>query len=93
MLGRAHIGPYDARLLDRRVVLYTDLRPHRAVFGLRRQVDAVAVDVERPAVIDAADAAFLNAAVKQRRAPMRAIGIDQPDPAVTVAERDQILGE
>ena len=60
---------------------------------LARQVDAVAVGVEFPAVIDAAQAAFLVAAEEQRRAAMRAIRVDQADTPLRVAEGDQVLAE
>src|SRR5579862_8682370 len=61
--------------------------------GKVRGVDAVAVDVVFPAVIDAADAVFLVAPQKQRGAAMRAAVVHDPDPARTVAERDQLLAE
>jgi hypothetical protein len=55
------------------------------------QVDRVARHVELPAVVDAAQPAFLVAAVIQVRAAMRAAPVEQPDPAVRVAEGDQFL--
>ncbi len=63
---------------------------------LRRQVrhiDAVAISIELPAVIDAADAAGFVPAVEQRRAAMRAAVIHHADPARGVTERDQLLAE
>ena len=56
-------------------------------------IDAVAFDVEFPAVIDAAQPAFLVAPEEQRDAAMRAEFVDQADAAVAVAERDEILAE
>ena len=44
-------------------------------------------------MIDAAQPAFLVAAVKQRRAPVRAEGVEQTDVAPGVAEGDQILAQ
>ena len=60
---------------------------------LVQHVDAVAGHVELPAVIDAAQAALLVAAEVQRDAAVRAELVDQPDLAVGVAERDQVLAE
>ena len=51
------------------------------------------VDVELPAVIDAAQAAFLVAPEIQRDAAMRAEFLDQADAALGVAERDEVLAE
>ena len=90
---RAEIGPDDAAALDRRIGFDRDARFHRACCRLRRQVDAFAVGVEFPAVIDAAEAAFLVAAKEQRRAAMRAIRVDQTDSSLRVAESDQVLAE
>ena len=54
--------------------------------GLRRQVDALPGDVVFPAVIGAAQAAFLVLAEPERDAAMRAEFVDQPDAALAVAE-------
>jgi hypothetical protein len=56
-----------------------------------RHVDAGALGVELPAVIDAADAAFLVAAEPEIGAAMRAILVDDPDHAARIAEREQFL--
>ena len=58
-----------------------------------RHVDAGAVDVELPAVIDAADAAFLVAAEPEIGAAMRAVLVDDADPAAAVAEGQQFLAQ
>ena len=63
-----------------------------AVGRFARRLEAIAVDIEFPAVINAAQTAVLVATEEQRRAPMRAIGIHQPDAAIGIAKRDQILG-
>ena len=60
---------------------------------LVQHVDAVAVDVELPAVIDAAQPAFLVAPEEQRGAAMRAVFVDQTDAALAVAERHEVLAE
>ena len=56
-----------------------------------RHVDAAAVGVELPAVIDAADAAFLVASKPEIGAAMRAILIDDADNTAGVAEGEQFL--
>ena len=56
-------------------------------------VGAGAGDVELPAVIDAAQTAFLVAAEEQRRAAVRAEFVDQADAALGVTERDEVLAE
>ncbi len=90
---RAHIGPDDAAALDRRIGLDADVALHRARGRLARQIDAFAGGVEFPAVINAAQAAFLVAAEEQRRAAMRAVRIDQADGAVRIAKGDEVLAE
>src|SRR6185437_10335996 len=49
--------------------------------------------IELPAMVNAAQPAFLVAPEEQRRAAVRAIGIDESDPAGAVAKRDQILAQ
>jgi hypothetical protein len=58
-----------------------------------RHLQAVAGGVELPAVIDAAQPAFLVAAEEQRGAAMRAAVIENTDPPGTVAKSDQSLAE
>ena len=89
---RAHVDPDDAGALHDLVGLGLDL----LLEARRRQarhVDAVAGDVELPAVVDAADAAFLVAAEEQRRAAVRAAVVHDADAAGAVAKRDQLLAE
>jgi hypothetical protein len=91
--ARPHIDPDESGALDRLVgprlhlVLEVLMRRHA------RHVDAVARDVELPAVIDAADPAFLVASQEQRRAAVRAAVVHHADPACAVAKRDQLLAE
>jgi hypothetical protein len=56
-----------------------------------RHVDAAAVGVEFPAVVNAADAAFLVAAEPEIGAAVRTMLIDDPDHAARVAEGEQFL--
>ncbi len=85
---RPHIGPDHAGPLDARI----GLDAHQLA-GLRRRrhVDAAAVAGEFEPVVGAADAVLLVAAEEQRSAAVRAELVDQPDLAVAVAEREQLL--
>src|ERR1700721_3949428 len=58
-----------------------------------RLIDAAAIDVVFPAVIDAADAVVLVAAEEQRGAAMRTAVVHHADAARRVAKRDQLLAE
>ena len=91
VLGGAHIGPDQPAALDARIGLGLHARLQIVVARLARQVDAVAVDVELPAVIDAAEAALFIAAEEQRRGAVRAVLVEQADAALAVAEHDEPL--
>ena len=93
LVGRPHIGPEDAAPYRCRVGGQTYLLTEVAVGRFRGKLGAIAVDVELPAVIDAADATFLVAAKKQVRAPMRTVPVDEADPPLSVAKGDKILAE
>src|SRR5262249_60854603 len=56
-------------------------------------IEAIAVDVELPAVISAAESVILIAAEKHRRQAVREAMIHDADTAGRVAERDQLLTE
>ena len=88
-----HIGPDQSTKLDAWIGLDLDARLQRCACGLGGHVDAIAVSVEFPAVIDAAHAAFLVAAKEHRRAAVRAIGIHKADVAVAVTECDQVFAQ
>ena len=92
-LRRSHVGPHDAAALDARVGSDADLVHEAAAGRLARHVDALALDVEFPAVIDAAQPAFLVAAEEQGRRAMGTALVQQPDAAGGVAERDQPLAQ
>src|SRR5258708_20468410 len=61
------------------------------LWGLVELIDAVALHVIFPAVIDAAQAAFLVAPEKQRDAAMRAELVEEADATVAVTEGDEVL--
>src|SRR5262245_58149300 len=86
---RPHVGPDQ---LLARVADVADLRAEAAA-GLVRHLEAPAVHPERPAVIHAAHARFLDAAEVERGQAVRAELADQPGPAVLRAKRDQTLAQ
>ena len=51
----------------------------------------MALGVEQPTVIAAADARGLHRAVVQRRAAVRAVRVHQAGPPLPVAKQDQVL--
>src|SRR5437764_3718840 len=93
LVGRAEIGPDEAAELDRRIGSDVDVLLELVLRRLVELVEAIAFDVEFPAVIDAPETAFLVASEEQGHPAMRAEFVDQADPAVAVAERDEILAE
>src|SRR6266576_6037979 len=93
LVGRAEIGPDEAAELDRRIGGDVDVLFELVLRRLVELVEAMAFDVELPAVIDAPETAFLVASEEQGHPAMRAEFVDQADPAITVAERDEILAE
>ena len=90
---RSHIGPQDAAARDQRIGRDLDLLGEAALVRLGRHFDALAGDVELPAMIGAAQPAFLVAAEPQRRAAVRAELVDQTVASVAVAKGDEALGK
>src|SRR5437773_247756 len=76
-----------------RVGFGLDRQEEPAVRGLGRSLQAVALDVVKPAVIGAGDAAFLNSAIEERCAAMRAVVLDGADASALVLEEHQVLAE
>ena len=70
-----------------------DLFEERIVGRLQRHLEDFALDVVKPAVIAAAEPAFLNSTVFQRRAAMAAAKKKQPRSALSVTEGNQIFTE
>ncbi len=93
LVGRAHVGEHQARDLVGRVGLNAHLVSEIRLGWLGRHVNALPVDVELPAVIDAAEAALFVAAEPEVGAAVRATRVDDADPAIRVAEREQVLAE
>ncbi len=92
-LAVAEIGPQDAALLHHRIGLLLDVGAEVAVVGLRRRLQALAVDVEQPAVKRAAQAAVFQPAVSEIGAAMRAVPADQSVAALLVLEDDEVFAE
>jgi len=93
LLGRTHIGPDEAAQFAGRISSYADLVLELVFLRLVHLVDTTAVDGEFPAVVNATQPALLVAPEPQRGAAMWTIFVEEPDPAVAVAERDEILAQ
>ena len=70
-----------------------DLVLQLATGRFRGRFEHIPFDVVLPAVIDASQAAFFVAAVKQRSPSMRAVLVQEADPPPSIAKRDQVLAE
>jgi hypothetical protein len=92
-LGRPHIGPYEAAPLAGGIGLDLHLLGETALRRLGRHLDHVAVHVHLPAMIEAAQPAFLIAAEGERHPAMRTIFVDHAKPALAVAKHHEILAE
>ena len=93
LLRRPHIGPHEAARFARRIRFVLHAIEDEAVVRLRRHLDDVAVHVELPAVIEAAQAAVLVAGKEQRRPPVRAVFVEHADAALAVAKHHEILAQ
>ena len=97
LVGRPEKGPHVVAPFPRRI--RRDLHPLAQILVAGRiarhgwDLQAVAIHVEFPAVIGAANTAVFVAAKEQVRAAMRAARFHQPDAVLAVAERDQVLAE
>ena len=92
-LGRAHVDPDDVAHLRRGVGGDLHLVLEVALGGLGGHVDAVAVHVELPAVVDAAQPGLLVAAEEEAGATVRAVVVDDAHDAIGVAECDELLAQ
>ncbi len=82
-----------AAALDAGIGFQLDAAAHAGLFGLGRQIDALTGDVVFPAVIGAAQPAFLVAAEPQRDAAMGAEFVDEADAVFGIAEGDELLAQ
>jgi hypothetical protein len=71
----------------------TDLLMEEISLGLGRLLQALAGDIEEPAVIRATDAALLDVAVFEGRAAVRAVETHEADSIVEVAEENQLFAQ
>ncbi len=92
-LALAHVHPDQAGPLHDAIGLGFDLVLEILVLGHVRHVEAVAGNVELPAVIDAAQPALLVAAEEQRGAAVRAAMVHHADAARAVAEGQKLLAQ
>ncbi|MET3311587.1 hypothetical protein ABIF41_003428 [Bradyrhizobium japonicum] len=85
-LGRAHIGEDQSVALFDRVPGLAHLVLELAAVGLAGLLQAVALGVELPAVIAAADSVLLDLAIIERGAAMAASRVQEAGAAMLVAE-------
>ena len=78
MLG-PHVDPNQAAVDGRRISREVNLVFEVALGGFGRHVDAVAVDIKFPAMIDTANAALLVASEVEGGAAVRAVSLDDRD--------------
>ena len=90
---RPHIDPDPAAPLGGRIGLHPHLAPVVGLGRLVRHLHAIAVHIELPAVIDAAQAAVLIAAEIERGAPVGAFLVENADPAARVPEGHEVLAQ
>ena len=90
-IRRPEISPDDAAELAGRIRGQPHLVLELEFLRLVQLIDAGTGHVELPAVIDAAQPAFLVAPEKERHAAMRAILLDEADAPLGVAEGDEFL--
>ena len=72
----AKIGEHDAVLDHDRIALLADPLTESAAFGLGRGFQALAIDIEQPAMEQAAQAAVFEAAKGEVGAPMWTVAVE-----------------
>ena len=92
-LAFAEISPEDAALLDHGIGALLDALAQVRALRLRRRLQALAGDVEQPAMERAAQAAMFEPAEGEVGAAMRAVAVDQAVAAVLVAKQHEIFAE
>ena len=89
----AHVREYQAAELLDLVRLQVNLVLELAALGLGGLVDAVAVHVEHPAVVGAANPFLLRDAVGEVRLAVRAGGFDEAELACGAPEQHEVFAE
>ena len=89
----AEIGEDDAVLHHHGIGALAHPLAEHAALGLGRRLEALAVDIEQPAMEQAAQAAILQPAVGEIGAAMRAVAVEQAVTATLVAEQHEILAQ
>ena len=92
LLG-AHIGPDEAAAFARRIGFLLAIERQASAFGLAGLIEDVAVDVEFPAVIQAAQSAFLVAPERERRAAVQAALAENTQASLRIAEHDEVFAQ
>ncbi len=92
MIGVAEVREHDAIGFAHRISAVRKTRAN-AIGRFGRRGEDAAVDVVVPAVITAGDAALLDDAVLETRAPMRAMPVQQAQACRPVAKQHQVFTE
>src|SRR5215831_8490821 len=92
-VGGAEVSPDDTARFHRGIAARSDLVRELELRGLVHHVDATAVHVELPAVVDAAEPTLLVPPEEERGLAMRAALVEEPDAAAGVTKGDQLLAE
>src|ERR1043165_134275 len=88
---RPHVGEKDSRQLFDAVGRVLDLVLEAGLFRLERLLEALAVGVELPAVVGAANAVGLERAVIERSGAVRAVIAEERPTSAAVAEEHQLF--
>src|SRR5207237_685695 len=91
LFARAHVGPHDARLLNRWIGEETDAALEVALGRLGRHIHALAGSVELPSVVDATQPGLFIATQEERGQPVRTVLVEQPHISIGVAERNEVF--
>ena len=92
-LAFAEVGPEDAALLDHGIGALPDALAQVGVLRLGRRLQALAGDIEQPAMEGAAQPAIFESAEGEVGAAMRAVAVDQAVAALLVAKQHEIFAE
>src|SRR5689334_21352003 len=90
---RPEIREDEAAYLEYRVAGELHVPLQAAGFGFERQVDAASIRAVLPAVVAAADAAFLDATEFERDPTVRAVALDEAELARWFPEQDEVFAE